>query len=196
MPRTTINVGEPGSERVREAARLWWLFLVMAVASLVAGVIVVAKPSHSLAVLAVVVGIFMVVDGIVELVSSFRREQGNRALAAILGVLGIVIGIILIRHPTHAVNAVGLVIGIWLVAAGVVRLVRAVAEWTKPVLRSAIACLEILIGVAIVSDPHIGYATLAVLVGIWFILNAIGMAALGVVLRGATRVENAAGAGP
>ena len=196
MPRTTINVGEPGSERVREAARLWWLFLVMAVASLVAGVIVVAKPSHSLAVLAVVVGIFMVVDGIVELVSSFRREQGNRALAAILGVLGIVIGIILIRHPTHAVNAVGLVIGIWLVAAGVVRLVRAVAEWTKPVLRSAIACLEILIGVDIVSDPHIGYATLAVLVGIWFILNAIGMAALGVVLRGATRVENAAGAGP
>lgn len=195
MPRTTINVGEPGSERVREAARLWWLFLVMAVASLVAGVIVVAKPSHSLAVLAVVVGIFMVVDGIVELVSSFRREQGNRALAAILGVLGIVIGIILIRHPTHAVNAVGLVIGIWLVAAGVVRLVRAVAEWTKPVLRSAIACLEILIGVAIVSDPHIGYATLAVLVGIWFILNAIGMAALGVVLRGATRVENPAGPG-
>lgn len=195
MPRTTINVGEPGSERVREAARLWWLFLVMAVASLVAGVIVVAKPSHSLAVLAVVVGIFMVVDGIVELVSSFRREQGNRALAAILGVLGIVIGIILIRHPTHAVNAVGLVIGIWLVAAGVVRLVRAVAEWTKPVLRSAIACLEILIGVAIVSDPHIGYATLAVLVGIWFILNAIGMAALGLVLRGATRVENPAGPG-
>ena len=195
MPRTTINVGEPGSERVREAARLWWLFLVMAVASLVAGVIVVAKPSHSLAVLAVVVGIFMVVDGIVELVSSFRLEQGNRALAAILGVLGIVIGIILIRHPTHAVNAVGLVIGIWLVAAGVVRLVRAVAEWTKPVLRSAIACLEILIGVAIVSDPHIGYATLAVLVGIWFILNAIGMAALGLVLRGATRVENPAGPG-
>lgn len=195
MPRTAI-IGEPKSEEVREAARFWWVFLVMAVASVVAGVILVARPSHSLAVLAVVVGIFMVVDGIVELVSSLRPEHGNRALAAILGVLGIVIGIILIRHPTHAVNAVGLVIGIWLIAAGVVRLVRAVAEWTKPVLRSAIACLEILIGIAIVSDPHIGYATLAVLVGIWFILNAIGMAAMGLLLRGATRVESSAGPGP
>jgi uncharacterized membrane protein HdeD (DUF308 family) len=135
----------------------------------------------------------MVLDGVVELLSSFRREEG-RALAAILGVLGIVIGIILIRHPTHAVNAVGLVIGIWLVAAGVVRLVRAVVEWIRPLLRSAIAVLEIVIGVAVVSDPHIGYATLAVLIGIWFILNAIGLVALGVVLRGATRAEPSPGA--
>jgi uncharacterized membrane protein HdeD (DUF308 family) len=188
-----IIVEKSEADAVRDSARLWWLFIVMAAVSLVAGVILVAKPSHSLATLAVVVGIFMVLDGVVELLSSFRREEG-RALAAILGVLGIVIGIILIRHPTHAVNAVGLVIGIWLVAAGVVRLVRAVVEWIRPLLRSAIAVLEIVIGVAVVSDPHIGYATLAVLIGIWFILNAIGLVALGVVLRGATRAEPPPGA--
>jgi uncharacterized membrane protein HdeD (DUF308 family) len=186
-----IGVEKPDSDAIRDAGRLWWLFIVMAVASVVAGVILVAKPSHSLATLAVVVGIFMVIDGVVELLSSFRREEG-RALAAILGVLGIVIGIILIRHPTHAVNAVGLVIGIWLVAAGVVRLVRAVVEWIRPVLRVAIAVLEILIGVAVVSDPHIGYATLAVLVGIWLILNGVALVALGLVLRNATRTANPA----
>lgn len=190
MPRTMIMVETPDPSAVRDARRFWWVLLVLAVASLAAGVILVAKPSHSLATLAVVVGIFMVLDGIAEVFSSFGQAQGNRALAAILGVLGIVVGIILIRHPTHAVNAVGLLIGIWLIAAGVVRLVRAVVEWIRPVSRSAIAALQIIVGTIVVSEPHIGYATLAVLVGIWLILNAFALVAAGLALRAAEWVEN------
>jgi uncharacterized membrane protein HdeD (DUF308 family) len=98
----------------------------------------------------------------------------------------VVVGIILIRHPTHAVNAIGLVIGIWLVAAGVVRLVRALVDGVRPLLRAAIAALEIVAGVVVVSNPHIGYATLAVLIGIWLILNALAMFALGLVLHRAS----------
>ena len=116
----TMIIVNSDADSEREAGRIWWVFVLLGVLSLVAGVILVIKPSHSLATLAVVFGIFLLLDGIVELISSFRREEG-RALAAILGVLGVVVGIILIRHPTHAVNAIGLVIGIWLVAAGVVR---------------------------------------------------------------------------
>ena len=39
-----------------DAARVWWLFVAVGVASLVAGVILITKPSNSLATLAVVVG--------------------------------------------------------------------------------------------------------------------------------------------
>ena len=42
-----------------------------------------------------------------------------------------------------------------------------------------VGILELIAGIAIVADPSIGYATLAVLVGIGFILNGIGMVALG-----------------
>src|SRR5690348_9772848 len=133
MQSTMPRVERPESDVGGEAAGLWWLMVLLGLVSLAAGVILVAKPSHSLATLSVVFGIFLLIDGVVELVSSFRREEGNKALAAIVGVLGIVIGIILIRHPTHAVNAVGLVIGIWLVAVGSVRMVRAVVEWVRPV---------------------------------------------------------------
>ena len=181
----TMIIVNSDADSEREAGRIWWVFVLLGVLSLVAGVILVIKPSHSLATLAVVFGIFLLLDGIVELISSFRREEG-RALAAILGVLGVVVGIILIRHPTHAVNAIGLVIGIWLVAAGVVRLVRAFVEGVRPLLRAAIAALEIVAGVVVVSNPHIGYATLAVLIGIWLILNALAMFALGLVLHRAS----------
>lgn len=170
---------------VLDFVRAWWLIALLGLFSLIAGCILVAEPSNSLATLAVVFGIFLLLDGIIELISSFGREEGNRALAAIIGVLGIVVGLILVRHPTHAVSAIGLVIGIWLVAAGVIRLVRAVVVGVRVLIRLAIALLEIVVGIAVVSDPHIGYATLAVLTGIWLILNGIITIAAALAVRGA-----------
>src|SRR5436190_885459 len=135
-----------------EAARGWWLFAVVGVLSVVAGAILVAEPSNSLATLSVVMGIFLLLDGIVELVGSFGHTIENRGLAAIAGILGIVIGIILIRHPTHAVTAIGLLIGIWLVAAGAVRLLRALTLGGRVLPRIMIALLEIAVGIAIVAN--------------------------------------------
>lgn len=171
------------SDDAFEAFRLWWVFVVVGLASAIAGVILVLKPSHSLATLAVVVGIFLLIDGIAELIRSFGRAVENRALAAIIGVLGIVIGIALIRHPFHGVTAIGLLIGIWLVAAGVIRLVWALALARRRWLNVTVALLEMIAGIVIVSDPHIGYATLAILTGIWLIINGMATIALGVALR-------------
>jgi uncharacterized membrane protein HdeD (DUF308 family) len=165
-----------------EVAGLWWVSVLIGVISLVAGVIFVIKPSHSLATLCVIFGIFLLVDGIVAIVSSFRQDA-NRALSAIIGVLAIVFGIILIRHPTTAVNIIGLLIGLWLVAAGVVRLIYAIMEGGARFVRIAVGALAIIFGIVIVSQPHIGYTTLAVLVGIWLIINGAGLVALGVILR-------------
>lgn len=169
--------------RAADAGRGWWLFVVIGIASLVAGVIIVLKPSQSLATLAVVIGIFLLLDGILELVESIGHSAENRGLAAIIGVLGIVVGILLIRHPTHAVTAIGLLIGIWLVAAGVLRLLRAVVLGALRLWGVVISLLEIAVGIAIVSQPHIGYATLAVLLGIWLIINGVGTTALGIAVR-------------
>ncbi len=171
-----------------EAARAWWLILLVGLLSVAAGIILVARPSHSLTTLAVIVGIFLLIDGIVELIRSFGPGE-NRALAAIVGVLGIIVGIALIRHPIHGVNAIGLLIGIWLVAAGVIRFVRSLAEEGNRLLRVIIALLEIFVGIAIVANPDIGYTALAIIAGIWLIINGIGMTVLAVALRRATELE-------
>ncbi len=170
------------SEEAVDVAQLWWpLVLLLGLVSSVAGVILILRPSNSLATLAVIVGIFLLIDGVIELVSAIGRDE-NRALSAIVGLLGIVIGIALIRHPFHGVAAVGLLIGIWLVAAGVIRLVRAVAVGVHPVMRALIAGLEIVVGIVIISDPHVGYTALAVIAGIWLIVNGIGTMALAAAL--------------
>ncbi len=173
---------ELSEEQALEAARVWWLFLLVGVASAIAGIILVIRPSHSLTTLAVVIGIFLLIDGIAELVKSFGRDE-HRALAAIIGVLGIIIGIALIRHPIHGVTAIGLVFGIWLVTAGLVRLVRAIVVAQRVLLQAMIALVETAVGIAIVSDPHIGYTALALVAGIWLIANGIGLMATAGLLR-------------
>jgi uncharacterized membrane protein HdeD (DUF308 family) len=174
---------DPVDEDVRRLTRLWWLVVALGVLSLVAGVIVIVKPSNSLKTLAVVVGIFVLLDGIAEFVLAFDRRTANRGMVALLGLLDLVVGILLIRHPVGGVKAIALLLAIWLIAAGVVRLMIAFDTHGDRVGRFIVAAIEIVFGVVIVANPNIGFATLAVLVGLAFIVNGLGLIAVGILLR-------------
>jgi uncharacterized membrane protein HdeD (DUF308 family) len=177
-----------GQGQLRNATWGWWLFVLVGVLSVVAGVIILFKPSSSLATLAVIAGIFLLVDGIIELIAAFMRRTENRGLVALVGVLTAVIGVLLIRHPISGVTAVALLIGIWLIAMGVIRLVTAFDEPQHRVWHALAGALELIAGIVIVANPNIGYATLAILVGIGFILNGFGLMSLGWGLREVRRV--------
>jgi uncharacterized membrane protein HdeD (DUF308 family) len=173
------------SAELHEATRMWWLPLATGLLSVIAGVIVLAKPGDSLATIAVILGIFVAVDGIVALVSSLRRGTENRGLAALVGVLSLVVGVILIRHPIAGVTAVALLIGIWLIVVGAIRFVLAFAEDERRFWHALVALIELIAGIVIVSSPGIGLATLALLVGIGLIVNGTSLVVLGFVLHGA-----------
>ncbi len=161
----------------------WWLVLLVGLASIAAGVIILFKPGDSLATLAVIAGVFLLIDGILELVDSFMRSTPNRGQVALIGVLSAIVGVLLIRHPISGVAAVALLIGIWLIAVGVLRFATAFAEDENRGWHALAGIVELVAGIAIVANPDIGYATLALLVGLGFLLNGIAMAVLGWGLR-------------
>src|SRR5262249_24946389 len=88
-----------------------------------AGVIVLVEPAISLQTLAVIAGIFLLVDGIMEVVVALFNRVESRGLVAIFGVITAVVGVILIRHPVGTVVAIALLLGLWPVVAGVLRLI-------------------------------------------------------------------------
>jgi uncharacterized membrane protein HdeD (DUF308 family) len=180
-------------EEVREATWGWSLLVIVGILSIAAGIVVIFKPSNSLATLAVIVGIFMLADGILELIASFMRTTRNRGMTALLGVLTAIIGVLLIRHPIGGVTFVALLIGIWLIAVGVIRFAAAFEEPEHRGWYAFVGILELIAGIAIIANPNIGYATLAVLVGIGFIVNGIGMTALGWAMHQVRRVAATAG---
>jgi len=93
-------------------------------------------------------------------------------------VVSFVVGVVLIRHPIRGVVAIAMLLGLWLIVAGAVRLAWAMGESHRRGWRALLAVIEIAAGIVIVSSPAIGVATLALLVGISFIVR--GVAVMGI----------------
>ena len=178
------------SMREAEAKELswgWWLIVLVGLLSFVAGVIILVKPGDSLATLAVIAGIFLLVDGILELAESFMSSTRNRGIVALFGAITAIVGVLLIRHPVGGVTAVALLIGLWLIVIGVIRFATAFDEYEYRAWYAFAGVVELIAGIVIVANPDIGYATLAILVGIGFIMNGLGLATLGWGLHEARR---------
>ena len=172
-------VDQPTGSDLRAATGGWWLLLLVGVLSIAVGVTILFKPGDSLATLAVIVGIFVLIDGILELAASLMHSTQNRGMVALLGALTAIVGVLLIRHPVQGIVFVALLIGIWLIAVGVIRIAAAFEVDENRGWNIIAGLVELIAGIVIVSDPNIGYATLAVLAGIAFIVNGMGMFGLG-----------------
>jgi uncharacterized membrane protein HdeD (DUF308 family) len=175
---------------VREATGGWWLVLLVGLLSIAVGITVLFKPGDSLATLAVLIGIFILLDGILELAASLMHGTQNRGTVALLGALTSIVGVLLIRHPVAGVAFVALLIGIWLIVVGVIRFVAAFEMLEHRGWNMIAGLVELIAGIVIVANPNIGYATLAVLVGISFIVNGMGMSAFGWSLHGLRRAAS------
>lgn len=172
-----------GSDPVQEASRWWWALLLLGVMCIAAGVVVLVQPDISLVTLAVIAGIFLLVDGIYDVGVAIAQRVEGRGLLAIIGVLSAIAGIILIRHPIESVVAIALLVGIWLVCIGVVRLISAFELALNRGWNAFVALIEIAAGIIIVAIPDIGVATLAIFIGIAFVLRGVGLCAAAWLLR-------------
>jgi uncharacterized membrane protein HdeD (DUF308 family) len=162
----------------------WWLLLLAGVLGIAAGVVVLVWPGISLVSLAWVTGIFLIADAIFEFAAALGRRTDGRGVLALLGVLSLVTGILLVRHPIAGVLVIAMLLGIWLIAFGVVRFVETFGRAEHRTWNLVLAVLEVVAGIVIVAIPDIGVGTLAVVVGIAFVLRGIATAAIGWALHG------------
>ena len=171
---------------VFKEARTYGLFMIIAgVLGVVAGVLAIAYPDITLLALALIAGVNLMVLGIFALIDAFagEGETTSRVLAAVIGVLGIIAGLVVIRRPGESLLAIVIVLGIWLIVTGFVDFVRAFAELEGRALRLLIALVDIVVGALILALPKLSLGTLAILVGIAFLIRGVISVVRGVALR-------------
>jgi uncharacterized membrane protein HdeD (DUF308 family) len=66
-PITDASVDRASADALREVTGSWWVLLLIGCLSVIAGAIVLAKPHHSLTVLVIVCGIYIVLSSLLEL---------------------------------------------------------------------------------------------------------------------------------
>jgi uncharacterized membrane protein HdeD (DUF308 family) len=163
--------------------------LVAGVLSAIAGVIALVYPSITLLALALIAGINLIVLGILGLIDAFAADEevAGRVLAGVLGILAIIAGLVVMRRPGESLLAVLIVLGIWLVVSGIVDFIRALAGGLHRGLRMLSAAFDFILGILILSWPELSLATLAVFVGIGFVLHGVVAVVVGLRLRRAAR---------
>jgi uncharacterized membrane protein HdeD (DUF308 family) len=156
---------------VGTVAKEWWMLAILGVVSLIAGVLAIAYPDITLLAIGVIFGIYLLLAGIFELVNAIIGDAESRALAAIVGVVGLVAGLVCLRRPGQSLLALVLVLGIYLIVVGVASLVRAIgdSEHRGWVLLGALA--DLVLGILILAVPKVSLATLALLFGLSLIFR-------------------------
>lgn len=147
----------------------WKASFLMGLATLVLGVIVAFRPSGSLVVISVLIGILMIFSGVFHIVAAIDAPEHHRAWPAIAGVLFIVGGIVLMRHLQYSLALIGLFVGFSWVIQGVSSLVGGISGrggrggW--PVFFGIVSLIA---GIVVISVPVATIVFLTTFLGIWF----------------------------
>ena len=160
-------------------ASFWWLLVLFGVVTLGVGVFFVVSPHETLSTFTVIAGIFLLIDGVLAILGSVFSKGDGRGLLALIGVLGAIAGLVLIKKPFDTLVVFTLIFGVWFVVAGVVRFVAALASPEGRGGNIVTAIVDLIAGVVILSWPDLGLSTLAVIIGIVLILRGLAFIASG-----------------
>lgn len=166
---------------------IWWLMVLLGVITLGVGIFFVASPHETLSTFTVIAGIVLLIDGALAVLASIFGKGDGRGLLAIVGVLGLIAGLLLIKHPFNALIVFVLLFGIWILAAGIVRFILAFSDKEARGANLILATIDTIAGIAILAWPDLSLSTLAVIIGIVLIIRGIADIYAGFVIRGAIK---------
>jgi len=156
----------------------WGWLMALGIITVLAGIIALALPGPTLVVIAVLFGAQLIVAGIFRFVAAFAADEltgGSRALAAVLSILSLIIGLCAIRHVLITLLALALLLGIFWIVTGAVELdmVLAQSELRSRVWTGVVGALGVLAGLIVLIYPAISLLTLAIVLGVWLIVRGV-----------------------
>jgi uncharacterized membrane protein HdeD (DUF308 family) len=154
----------------------WRAAFLVGLATAILGIIVAALPGVSLNVIAVLLGVLVIFSGIYNVVEAFRGDEHGRVWRGIAGVVFIVAGLVLIRHLHLSLALIGLVIGLTWVVQGLAALIAGISGGATRMGTGwsiFFGVISLIAGIVVISAPIASITTLAVLMGIWFVVMGV-----------------------
>ena len=172
---------ETGTDGTQRADNTWIIMLVGAAVTFVLGLILVIWPHATLTVVAVLLGIQLLVLGIIGLIAGFTSSGAGgavRTVDVVLGLLGILVGLYLIRHLTVTVTLMAILLGLYWVMRGIVDLIVAVLAGPVPGrwIKAVIGVISLAAGLIVLFKPNESLKFLLVVLGIYLMLYGLALA--------------------
>lgn len=115
VARGFLTVGASAGVRI--------LAILLGVLLIIAGIVIIRNPLNSLVILAMVIGISWIIEGIAALVETSR--DSSRWFGILFGIVSVIAGIVVLLAPVESISVLVVIGGIFLLVSGVVQIVQA-----------------------------------------------------------------------
>ena len=173
---------------VRNLFKSWWALVLRGVLAILFGILAFLNPGAAMLTLVLWLGIFLLIDGILALVSAFAnwKTTEDKWMIVLEGALTLFLGILIVMAPGAYSVFLVILLGIWAIFAGAMRIAMAI-QVRKEIKGEgwimAGGALAILFGVLIIAQPDIGIASLIYLIATFAILVGIVFVVIGLKMR-------------
>lgn len=168
--------------------RAWGWIVAYGVLSVLAGIIAIVYPGATLAVIAVIFALQLLVTAVFEFVFAFtvpKESAWLRALYVVLAIISFVVALYLLEHVGLTLLLLAILLGAYWIAQGAIELIFAIEHQELPsrfwIIASGV--LSIVAGGIVVLLPGISLLFLTIVLGVWLILFGVGLVFRGWRLR-------------
>jgi uncharacterized membrane protein HdeD (DUF308 family) len=163
--------------RERADAFVWWTVLILGVVTVLFGAAVLIWPDVTLHVMAILVGIWLLLAGIVRIFGAFLpgAGAGRQVLSGIVGVILFIGGMLCLRNLVNALAVLALMVALSWMFGGLAEILMGIA--TGGAMRVAlivVGALSLLAGFVFLFAPGLSLAALVLMTGISAIVIGIG----------------------
>jgi uncharacterized membrane protein HdeD (DUF308 family) len=167
--------------------RHWWVPVLRGVIAIIFGIIAFAYPGLTLAVLVILFGAWVLVDGIFRIIGAIgHRSDPDWGWQLVIGILGIIIGFLTFHAPAVTALALVIYIAAWALMIGVSEIVIAIklhheikGEWFLILM----GVVSILFAIMLLWNPLPGALALVWLIGSYAIVFGVLGIFFGIRLR-------------
>jgi uncharacterized membrane protein HdeD (DUF308 family) len=166
-------------------SRRWHLVVLRGVVAILFGVVAIAWPEITVLALALLWGVYMLLDGISSIAMAMGQGS-DRMYMILLGVLGIASGALALVWPEITVIVLLVLIAAWAIVAGVVQIAAAIRlrkvirnEWFLAIT----GAVALILGLLLIVQPAEGAIALLVAIATFAIAWGVVLVVLGFRLR-------------
>jgi len=173
----TVGAGFGAHVLLHALAKNWWLLLLRGIAAILFGVLALGWPGLTLLTLILLYGAFALVDGVIAIIAAITGDAPTaRWWLAIVGILGIAVGILTFIWPGMTALILLFFIGGWALATGVFQIIGAIRlrkeidnEW----LLILSGVISVLFGLGVLVYPGAGALALVWVIGTYAIIAGV-----------------------
>jgi uncharacterized membrane protein HdeD (DUF308 family) len=168
----------PGPRIAGELRRYWWLFLIRGLLGIALGVFALLYPGATLAIAVILIGAYLIVDGVVAIWKAFSvmRSDAHWWVLLLEGILGVAVGLVIFVWPGISIISLAYLVGYWAIITGVLALVTAFrvrthvpGEW----LYVLFGVVSVVFGFFVLLAPATGLVYIVLMIAIYgFVVGA------------------------